>query len=198
MEKKVHIINMSFSLPDTPANLDVGKLIRKVSSGGIIFIAAATSGVEELRAFPCKMPQVLCIHSTDGNRNSSSLNPESKGGTKNFASLGVAIKSEWGAEQKYLEGTSYAAPIVAGIICNILRFVRYSWRKQSLNESIHKEVFSIRGVSSILASMTILNNDGYDYLGPSWRELWKEDEDERDFITKIKSAVKEGMEEEEC
>ncbi|OAL03888.1 hypothetical protein IQ06DRAFT_302808 [Phaeosphaeriaceae sp. SRC1lsM3a] len=125
VKHNVHIINMSFCLPPNAKNQKVRKVIEKASSDGVIFVAAASNyGNNEPRGFPAKLWHVICVHAVDGNGYKSGLNPAPQKGVKNFGCLGVAVESEWDLDEGYLEGTSYATPVMSGIISNVLRFVQ--------------------------------------------------------------------------
>ncbi|KJZ70855.1 hypothetical protein HIM_09769 [Hirsutella minnesotensis 3608] len=189
----VHVINMSFCLPKNPSNVEVRRKIEEATSKGVIFVAAASNhGNNESRGFPAKLLQVICIHAVDGKGNKSGLNPAPKQGAKNFGSLGVAVESEWDEGEVYLEGTSYATPVVTGMISNVLRFVQYAWGKGLLAEELYKEAFSSRGMSNILGELAERTSDGYDYIQPKWK-IWGEKDEVWDVVSKMKSAVQKDM-----
>ncbi|KAB5536167.1 hypothetical protein GE09DRAFT_1141615 [Coniochaeta sp. 2T2.1] len=193
VKHNVQVINMSFCLPRNPRNEKVRRKIEEATSNGVIFVAAASNyGNNESRGFPAKLWQVICVHAVDGNGDKSGLNPAPKSRAKNFGSLGVAIKSEWDADEVYLEGTSYATPVVTGMISNVLRFVQYAWERGFLAEEYYKEAFSSRGMSNILGEMAELTSDGYDFIRPKWK-IWGETDTVQDVVTKIKSAVEQDM-----
>lgn len=193
MKHNVHIINMSFCLPPNAKNQKVRKVIEKASSDGVIFVAAASNyGNNEPRGFPAKLWHVICVHAVDGNGYKSGLNPAPQKGVKNFGCLGVAVESEWDLDEGYLEGTSYATPVMSGIISNVLRFVQYVREENLLGEDYHEEAFTKRGMYNILGEMASLTNEGYDYIPPKWR-IWADTDTVQDVVTKIKSAMRPDM-----
>jgi hypothetical protein len=183
---------MSFCLPQK--NEQVERNVKEATSNGVIFVAAASNyGNNESRGFPAKMWQALVIrvHAVDGNGNKILVNPAPETRRDNFASLGVAIRSAWHAEEVFLEGTSYATAVMTGIISNILRFVHYAWQAGFLGKDHFEEAFCSRGMSNILSAMAV-QSDSYDYIRPKWK-TWQETEKVQDVPSSIKSAVGKDM-----
>jgi hypothetical protein len=183
---------MSFYLPRSEGNARVRKKIEEATSNGVMFVAAAANyGNNDVRGFPAKLKEVICVYAVDGKGNKSKMNPPTKAGF-NFGSLGVAVKSEWDTDEVYLEGTSYATPVVTGMISNVLRFVKYAYDKELLAEEYYKEAFSSRGMSNILGAMAELTSDGHHYIRPNWK-IWSEEDTMQDVVTKIRTAMLEDM-----
>ncbi|KAI8689253.1 Subtilisin-like protein [Fusarium keratoplasticum] len=171
----VHIINMSFGL--SSPNWNIKAAIRRAESLGIICTAAASNyGSNQARSFPAKLDQVLCIHAGDGNGNKSGLNPTPLPWRDNLSTLGVCIPSVWEDEDEgdhYISGTSYAAPVAAGIAANVLR-----------------DAHSCSGMRHIMLAMCEpQHRDGYWFVIP-WRRIWSEDSTESDVVSKMKEALK--------
>lgn len=196
MTHDVHIINMSFCLPKNDLNEEVRKTIEQATMfKGVIFVSAASNyGSNEARGFPGKLDQVICVHAMDGMGNKSGMNPPPEPRGRNFGSLGMGIKSEWHAHEanRYLEGTSYAAPVATGMISNVLRFVQNVRDEGLMTERYYKEAFSHRGMSNILMGMAQSTSEGYDYIRPRWK-IWSEDDEKQHVTTKMQDALKKDM-----
>ncbi|KAM0425638.1 hypothetical protein ACHAPT_009170 [Fusarium lateritium] len=184
----VHIINMSFGM--SSPNEAIRGAIRAAESAGIICtVAASNYGGNETRSFPAKMDQVLCIHAGDGNGNKSGLNPTPLDWRDNISTLGVCIPSEWeGEEGQYVSGTSYAAPVAAGIAANVLRFVQYATDQGLMTQPQRMSAFSCSGMRHMLLAMRE-RRDGYDFVMP-WRRMWSDGSTELDVVSKVKEALK--------
>ncbi|KAM5378794.1 hypothetical protein ACJZ2D_004267 [Fusarium nematophilum] len=188
IDLNVHIINMSFGISN--ASEEIRGAIRDAEAAGIICtIAASNYGSNEMRSFPAKLDQVLCIHAGDGNGNKSGLNPTPLRWRDNLSTLGVCIPSEWrGEEDHYVSGTSYAAPVAAGIAANVLRFVQWATDEGFMTQPQRMNAYSCAGMRHIMLAMCE-PRDGYDFVMP-WRRMWSEGSTERDVISKMKEALK--------
>ncbi len=145
MKHNVHIVSMSFYLLKSEGIARVRKKIEEATSNGVIFVAAAANyGNNGVRGFLAKLKEVICLYTVDGKGNKSNMNTPTRAGF-NFGSLGLAIKSEWDADEVYLESTSYVESVVTRTISNMLRLVKYAYGKKLLAEEYYKEAFSSRG-----------------------------------------------------
>ncbi|WAO84616.1 Subtilisin-like protein [Fusarium falciforme] len=189
IENEVHIINMSFGL--SSPNWNIITAICRAESLGIICTAAASNyGSNQTRSFPAKLDQVLCIHAGDGNGNKCEQNPTPLRRSDNLSTLGVCIPSEWEDEEgHYISGTSYAAPVAAGIAANVLRFVRYATARGLMTQFQYDYAHSRSGMKRIMLAMCeTQQRDGYEFVTP-WRRIWREGSTESDVVSKMKEAL---------
>ncbi|KAM7202539.1 Peptidase S8/S53 domain containing protein [Rhypophila sp. PSN 637] len=126
----VDIISMSFGY--RVANAEIKAAIRDAFHKGVILLAAASNSGANPRfpiSFPASMRQVICVHSSDGNGNPSTLNPPATPDC-NFTILGEHVAAAW-PRRLYTErtdnlrvasGTSIATPIAAGFAALILEY----------------------------------------------------------------------------
>ncbi|KAG7291109.1 hypothetical protein NEMBOFW57_001119 [Staphylotrichum longicolle] len=182
---RVHAIVMSFGL--SAYHRKLARAIETAEVRGIIVFAAASNyGGNRSPAFPAKMDKVLCIHASYGNGSGSGngVNPPPNRTSENFTTLGVAVPSIW-KEGEYRSGTSYAAPVAAGIAANVLQFAQSS---RHVSDEVRKQVFGREGMKQIMLKMSVLMGDGYDYVSP-WATLWKEGATEEGVAYEIGQAL---------
>ena len=99
----------------------------------LLFAAASNSGANLDRAYPARHEEVICVHSTDANGNSSAFNPNPIVGD-NWATIGEAVESAWPTNLRHVKsansytalksGTSFATPIAASIAGFLLQYAR--------------------------------------------------------------------------
>jgi len=185
MEFKVHIINMSFSIP---WNSEIKKAIKDAEHAGvIIFAAASNNGANSRRSFPASLDNVLCIHATDGGGNKSVMNPPPDLHRENLSTLGVAVPSIW-EPGMHLSGTSYATPVAAAIAALVLVFIQDATAAKKMTEDLRDDAFSRDGMKNILLKMAV-PNDGYSYIAP-WSNFWPDGAEAYDVMRKIREALR--------
>jgi len=133
----------------------------------IVVLAAAANWAGQAQvAFPASEPHVICINALDGSGQGGWLNPEPTS-AKRIATLGVAIESRWDGETVWLNGTSFATPIAAGIAANVLEFAKQ--KMPGMNEWEWRNLSSFRGMSDVLNLMSSKALGGrFSFLAP-WR-----------------------------
>ncbi|KAK4443846.1 hypothetical protein QBC34DRAFT_416455 [Podospora aff. communis PSN243] len=176
------IIVMSFGLgpnPDTEVKTSIEALVAK---GKLIFAAASNSGGNEPRAFPANQDGVFCIHVSDGKGNKAGINP-APAGIDNFSTLGNAIESKWGGKELYITGSSFAAPIAAGIAANALEYIRHFLTEKG----DHPDYFyRYQGMCALFQCLSD-GIDGYDYVKPWKRHLWDGETGHRDICAALRA-----------
>lgn len=97
----------------------------------LFFAATRNDGANQGVAWPAKYSEVIGISSTDGDGYPSTFNPKSDLPHQLYYALGEAIpvehvdlKQPTKRIKKYVSGTSYAAPVAAGLAGNLLGCVR--------------------------------------------------------------------------
>lgn len=165
---------MSFGIREhnEPMKTAISNAIR---SQILLFAAASNDGANLGRAFPAKYPSVFCIHSTDGNGNSSAFNPTVDDKDVNFSLLGEHVSSHWpigtNGHNEYvnsMSGTSVATPIAAGLAASILSFVRQQDQLTPLeSEWLGPWLKDVHSMDAVLQSMVRKpTRQGYDYITP--------------------------------
>lgn len=161
---------MSFGFEEENDPIDTA-VDNAMDAGKLLFAAASNNGGISGRARPARHDGVICIHASDGMGNKGSMNPTQVANRDNFATLGVAVPSRWKGKDVWKTGTSFAAPIAAGLAADVLEFanrrcVNLKPRKQRL---LHQH----RGMQAILRKMAE-TRDGYDFIHPVrlWRSLY--------------------------
>ncbi|CEI41732.1 unnamed protein product [Fusarium venenatum] len=135
-EWQVDIISMSFGWPSSDFDgyeaLEAA-IDKAYSKKVLMFAAAANSGGRLSRAYPASSPHVICVHSTDALGNASDFSPTADPNSINIATVGECVESAWPSFLcdssnydcvKSRSGTSYAAPIVAGVAGFLLQYGR--------------------------------------------------------------------------
>lgn len=174
-EWKVDIISMSFGVREynEPMKRAISNALH---SQALLFAAASNDGGNFGRAFPAKYPSVFCIHSTDGNGNPSSFNPNADDKDVNFSLLGENVSSHWplglanglGNPVNSMSGTSVATPIAAGLAASILSFVRQQDQYVKVESDLLgpwlKDVHAMDMVLKVMANET--RGGKYNYIRP--------------------------------
>ncbi|KAL7948569.1 hypothetical protein V8C42DRAFT_314863 [Trichoderma barbatum] len=179
------IIVMSFGLGCTPIPELQSSIEGLVKSNKLIFAAASNSGGNEPRAFPAKQKGVFCIHVSDGKGNKVGINPPPIVGIDNFSTLGNAIDSKWDGKDVYISGSSFAAPIAAGIAANALEFIR----RNLTDLTDHPDFFyRYQGMSALFRCLSD-GMDGYDYVKPWKRFLWDDDRFDKEICSALRDLA---------
>lgn len=178
---------MSFGLGPN-RNPELQPLIEHlVAKGKLIFAAASNSGGNEPRAFPANEDGVFCIHVSDGKGNKVGINPAPVG-IDNFSTLGNAIDSKWEGKEVYINGSSFAVPIAAGIAANALEYVRHSLTDQGDRPDYF---YQYQGMSALFHCLSD-GMDGYDYVKPWKRHLWDGETYHEDICSALRAIERYG------
>lgn len=113
-EKKVDVINMSFSSPDFSSRYS--EAIKAIKRLGITMICAAgNEGAESLMGYPASFAETIAVSAVDVNKHIADFN--SKGSAAEIAAAGIDIYSTY-LNNGYatLSGTSMATPIITGAV----------------------------------------------------------------------------------
>ena len=167
-ECDAHIISMSFGFEDEDDLIDAA-VDNAMDAGKLIFAAASNNGGISGRARPARHEGVICVHASDGKGNKGGMNPSPLINRDNFATLGVAVPSKWKGKEVWKTGTSFAAPIAAGLAADILEFANH--RCVNLKPRKRRLLHQKRGMQAIFRRMAE-KRDGYDFVHPA--RLWKD------------------------
>lgn len=118
---------MSFGLESSIRDTEIDAAIHdSVKSNISIFAAASNSGGNKPRAYPSiRKHGVICIHASDGVGNDGLISPTPLKDNSNFSTLGICIPSKWQGVESHISGTSFATPIAAALVANVLEFARH-------------------------------------------------------------------------
>jgi len=123
------VINLSLAWPAGVDSLVMRKMVKLAQSRGILFVAAAGNDSADSRVMPCQYPGVVCVasHNPDGSLSHFS----NYGSFVDVAAPGLWVLSTWPMNKRatqftaltgyeYKNGTSMAAPMVAGVLARLL------------------------------------------------------------------------------
>lgn len=120
MERKVDVINMSFS--SSASSPQYRSLISEVHNKGISIICAAGNEGEygeNTIGYPANFPETIAVSAVDINKNIAEFN--SRGRAAEISAAGIDIYSTYpGGGYATLSGTSMATPIITGAVAILL------------------------------------------------------------------------------
>ncbi|KAL7899899.1 peptidase S8/S53 domain-containing protein [Trichoderma sp. TUCIM 5745] len=174
IDKKVDIITMSCGT-DAPDEAIDKAIERAVENKISIFAATSNSGGNKTRVYPSsRRDGVIGIHASDGYGNDGGISPTPLEDRDNFSTLGIDIPSRWKKESIRISGTSYATPIAAALVANMLELARC---KCDLTEHQQRMLRKYNGVCRILELLVGKGKKprgGYDYIVPEISEELEE------------------------
>lgn len=187
---QVDIICMSFCVDKDDITLrdvrdDIEDAIERHSSRCLFFAAAGNKGRNQGRCFPATFKGVFCVHACDGNGEEKGISPLPVADADNFATLGVGVycrepamagtdqsekpprrRPHW--EHVHRSGTSYAAPVLAGIAANVLRVAELIGCERRTTTRLRKH----STMEKMLREMSDCNPGSYRYIVP-WLKIWR-------------------------
>ena len=161
-----------------------------VQSPRIMFAAASNAGKSAKRAFPAKYsPWVVGIHASDGKGADGGINPAPESGA-NFMTLGMGLELMerqlvFAGETQipayktvYRSGTSFAAPIAAGVAATVLDLAA---RVSEINDRARNKLLWYAEMEKMFGLMSIPKPDiggVYHFLAPwnYWEMHWQANE----------------------
>jgi hypothetical protein len=162
---------MSFGLEvrDTDINIAIQSAVKADIT---IFAAAANNGGNRPRAYPAsRKTGVLCIHASDGAGNDGGISPTSLKDRDNFSTLGMSILSRWKGKDIHVSGTSFATPIAAAFVANVLEFARLKCNLSKHQQEMLHEFDGARQILRLMVEEGTEPRGGYQYVMPF--HLWK-------------------------
>ncbi|KAF5621994.1 subtilase family domain protein [Fusarium sp. NRRL 52700] len=170
VKEDIDIISMSFGLqPLLSTDSKLRKAYRKIEKAidnarhKILFAAAANHGGHGPRTFPANDPRVICIHASDGKGNDGGINPTCLEDDLNFMTLGLAVTFGDGCKS----GTSYSAPIAAGLAAQTLYVADHLMR---LTPAVRLRLRTGQGMRAMFKLMSE-KRSSYRFVAP-WANLW--------------------------
>jgi hypothetical protein len=137
---------------------------RKAEPSAVCFAAASNSGGNADRAYPANRPDfVICVHASDGQGNNCGINPPPTPGDLNLTTLGISVASEEKGQVVHKTGTSFATPIAAALVANMLEIARYCCQ---FTEEEQASLHDFSTINKILHGLVRKMGDGYQYLSP--------------------------------
>lgn len=185
-EVDAHIISMSFGYEEFHEDIETA-LDDALGAGKLIIAAASNNGGLSGRALPARTDGVICMHATDGKGNKANFNPSPVSGKDNFATLGVAVPSNWNGKSVWKSGTSFAVPIAVGFAACILELAKY--KMHDLKGRGKRLLPRSQGMSAVFKTMTE-QRDGYEFLHPA--KLAK-DWQEKEAITEATNTIAKAL-----
>jgi hypothetical protein len=174
-------MNMSFGFSNHPTKELRAAVTEAYAQGIKLFAAAGNDGRNTSSvAFPATAPGVFAVFASNGRgASSNSINPPSD--LPRWSTLGHSIPFQTAGRTIYSSGTSYATPLMVGMIASTLHFLRH-YRSRTTTGQEEKDILEkleeYNGVGVILRTMSDGGSDRY--VAP-WK-LWKQGCSEEEVV----------------
>lgn len=172
-DSKVSVISLSFGMTGFHSKLT--SKIQEALYDGVIVVCAASNNGKKIRqpiTYPARLGDVLCIGACTANGKPADFSPV--GRELDFLAHGETIWAPTvGGDRAYdsVNGTSFAAPLVAGIVCCVIEDLRRLSEAIAGNgapiwERMHN-VWCMRELLKEMASREHSGESGYGMLNPT-------------------------------
>ena len=141
-ENKVDIICMSFGF--TGSNDEIEKLLSELDEKGVVCVASAGNdgNFQEMVKFPASSGHVLSVGALTKTGQSSNLNPNDNIDVFAIGENVIVPTSQKGKSQRSAHGTSYAAPMVAGLLSLLMQYAKsVPHRRDDIESRLHSVDF---------------------------------------------------------
>ena len=163
-KKKIDIICMSFGF--TGNNDEIEKLLSELAEKGVVCVAPAGNdgNFQEMVKFPASSDHVLSVGALTKTGQSSNLNPNDNIDVFAIGENVIVPTSLKGKIQRSAQGTSYAAPMVAGLLSLLMQYARaVPHRRDDIESRLHSVDF-LRGFFKdykLCDNRKLVHVDGY-------------------------------------
>ncbi len=188
---RVSVVSISWGMPKF--HFVLSKKIQEMISDDVIVVCAASNSGRKLKhsiMYPARLGHVLCIGSCNSDGVPSSFSP--RGRELDFLAPGENLwaptKSSAPKRFATVKGTSFAAPLVAGLVCRIIQDLR----KLSIHYDcpmIIDQLHTVWGMREILKRISTLESthaqeEGFGILQP--KDYFEKNRNERkNFLKKL-------------
>lgn len=167
---RVSVVSMSFGMPKFHRGLAM-KLQEVVSDDIIVVCAGSNDGATDTQpiAYPARLGHVLCISSCHSGGRNSIFSP--RGRELDFLAPGENVWAPTiggSCEYRACTGTSFAAPLVAGVVCQLVEDLVALSSPYSIDALL---IHNVWGMRELLKSMSTIQgvhkeDEGYGVLKP--------------------------------
>lgn len=150
-------------------------------AGMRLFAAAGNDGQNVSSvAFPANAPEVFAIFASNGRGHwAGSINPPS-GSLPRWNTLGCGVPFKADGETTYLSGTSYATPLVVGLIASTLHYLREYRYRETTNDKERRDLAQFEEYHGVETILRLTSSETARYVAP-WK-LWMDGRSEEDVI----------------
>jgi len=157
-DKKVNVISISFALKCF--NKDLARAVHQAIDNDIIVVCCASNDGANLAnpiGYPARLGHVLCIGACD--KHGQPANLSSEGREVDFVELGEKIWAPVSSDLRdnevaVLNGTSFATPSIAGLICVLIQDLKRLSTEE--NQFLWEEMHNVWCMRDLLKSMSVM------------------------------------------
>lgn len=193
MDQEVDIMVMSFGSAyiDKRVSDAIDRAVTTRPHPTLVFAAASNSGLNSRPSFPATHDKVIGVYALDGYGNDNGgLNPSRQPGGTYFGTLGVGIEMLWNNKKEARSGSSYAAPIAAGIAANCLVWLEHMLKKGHFSQDQYTWLRTIEGMRYMLRKQAMgSNGDRVGILSLAPWVLWRRDLTDVEVCTILKEGI---------
>jgi subtilisin family serine protease len=153
----------------------------------IVFAAASNGGANYPRTYPATSGSVFAIHATDynGDAPTPNFNPTKAPDSMSYSTIGHQVPGDSDLDHLRVSGTSFAAPVAAGIAAAVIEF----FRQRDVGTQWGNYLRTYDGMRKVFNKMAV-NRGDYHYL--DWASFFHPGRTPEQIHNEILGALKQS------